>query len=452
MSSHSMDDDLNPKAAEVSSNLVRSGVFTFIAQVLITLCNILSGVILARKLGVAGRGDYAAAIIYLQPVSFIAAMGIVHANIYYVGKDHSNVYPAFFNSLISALISSVPILILMEYLLPLLLKAQNKSIISLAQISMLILPIAVFRGNIIALLPALQRFNLFNLHAILNRFAHLGCLLVFALFFSLSVEKAVFSLIVPPLLVSSAFLFIVFHKLRILSFRADIDLLKKTWRYGCQVQFGVAIGWINQRLSNMVIANKLSGEPLGLYAIATSVSALLQQFHVPFGLMLMPIVSSYSITDAIKFICKSFRIGLIVFCSAAFVLLITGRFFIWMLYGKDFIPAVLPMRILVVGYIFIGLIQILEGGIQGMGFPIMTVYGRAGALVSMISLLSILVPKMGIIGAAYAFSAAYAVNLLIILLIFCWKTKVGVEKLICFEKADILFLVNTVTSKILRRR
>jgi O-antigen/teichoic acid export membrane protein len=103
-------------------------------------------------------------------------------------------------------------------------------------------------------------------------------------------------------------------------------------------------------------------------------------------------------------------------------LAIFGKFIIRVLLSKAFLGAYVPMLVLLPGVVLLGAGKILSADISGRGFPQYASIISGFSLVITITLDFLLIPRMGIIGAAVASSVSYAF-IFALLIVFYYKTK-----------------------------
>jgi len=126
----------------------------------------------------------------------------------------------------------------------------------------------------------------------------------------------------------------------------------------------------------------------------------------------------------------------------ALCLLIIGYWLIEFLYSYTYIPAVGPMKILLIGVVAISAERILMTDIIARGRPIISTYITAIIVILNIILNILLIPKLGIMGAAWASSIAYTINLIITLNIYCRISGNYVLDVILIKKSDLKIYIN----------
>jgi O-antigen/teichoic acid export membrane protein len=106
------------------------------------------------------------------------------------------------------------------------------------------------------------------------------------------------------------------------------------------------------------------------------------------------------------------------------------------LFGSSFRASITPLLILLPGLSFFSVTTVLAGYITGVGKPQVNLTVSSISLVVILTAGSILVPKLGIDGAAIANSASYIVSTLLTSLFFRRLTGIPVAKLFVFQEGD----------------
>ncbi|MFA5238675.1 MAG: polysaccharide biosynthesis C-terminal domain-containing protein [Phycisphaerae bacterium] len=129
------------------------------------------------------------------------------------------------------------------------------------------------------------------------------------------------------------------------------------------------------------------------------------------------------------------------------VILLTGKWIILLLYGKEFLPAVTPMLILLPGTVLYLLGRTLMGLLGSRGVPELSALVLLLSAVSNAILCWLLVPLMGIAGAAWAFTISSVILLLVLISIVRKKYSVRVKNCLWVSKNDIKIAMKSLLQK-----
>jgi O-antigen/teichoic acid export membrane protein len=108
-------------------------IFTVAANLTIAAMGMGTGIIAARLLGVQGRGELAAIQTWPSFIGALAMMGMPEAIIYYSARDSDATGEYLGSGILLALIASLPFITVAYFMMPVLLHAQNPTIIRAAR-------------------------------------------------------------------------------------------------------------------------------------------------------------------------------------------------------------------------------------------------------------------------------------------------------------------------------
>ena len=189
--------------------------------------------------------------------------------------------------------------------------------------------------------------------------------------------------------------------------RLDLDLGRRVWLYAIRGQVGNVMLLMNLRFDFVIVDLVAGPAALGIYAVASKYAELLRQ---PSDAVLWVAYPRFArgggaapagaARDTMR------RAGLAV-AAAAIPLAALSLVVIPILFGAAFDSAVLPACILLIGLAGEGIAAVAIAYLYGHGMPGMASTGVGFGVVVTVVLDLLLIPKMGIIGASIASTAAY---------------------------------------------
>jgi O-antigen/teichoic acid export membrane protein len=195
----------------------------------------------------------------------------------------------------------------------------------------------------------------------------------------------------------------------------DGPLAKQMLKYGAKVHVGNITGLANMSLDQVLMAGLLAPNFLGLYVVAVSAAGLSQIFSQAVQMVLTPsITQKESLAERAAVLQSAFRrywllsFLVILFIGALLPLAIP------VVFGAAFEDAVWPAEVLLLGMFFIGAKEVLSGGAQALGNPWLGSKAHLIAMFVTVALLFLLLPRLGIMGAAIATAAAYGTQLVVV--------------------------------------
>ncbi len=114
----------------------------------------------------------------------------------------------------------------------------------------------------------------------------------------------------------------------------------------------------------------------------------------------------------------------------AVALALVGRTVVPLIYGPAYQVAGTLFVLLLPGMLAISLHLVIDAFFAGSGFPPISIWSAVGALIAKIGLNLLLIPRMGISGAAVATSLVYATLLTVKIIAFTMRTGTSVATLV----------------------
>ncbi len=193
-------------------------------------------------------------------------------------------------------------------------------------------------------------------------------------------------------------------------------LARATLHYGLRSHAGNVVQYLNYRLDMFLVVFFLDPGALGLYVVAVRLTELLWHLPDAVGFAVLPRAAGSTAGEMDRFTPRVFRTTFALTAVAAVLLAVTGRPLIEFIYSDTFSSAYLPFLVLLPGAVLLGGAKVLTADIAGRGFPHYNSINAAIALAVTLVLDLLLIPRLGILGAAIGSSVAYAVILGVALL------------------------------------
>jgi O-antigen/teichoic acid export membrane protein len=395
----------------------------------------------ARLLGPSGRGEFTA--IQVWPM-FLAAVGILGLPdaLLYVSSKKPRQLSLVLTSWLMLLPMAVLLMIAGYFLIPHVMGSQSAKVIGAARVFLLVIPLVFLSQTSQSAQRAWGDFPLWNGLRTIKPVLYAVALVLAWL---VGNTEAVF-VAKLWLLANLAGTSIIVGSLRrygsLRSARLEMEKAPGMLKYGAQSALGTAPELLNSRLDQLVLVGFLGAVDLGLYTIAVSWSIFLLPIADAVASVMFPyIAQSDQTASAERRFSKSVRMGLLVTAMVCGVMFILAPLGIPLLFGGEYRPAVPAAAVLTVAAAAWQYNRILRAGLKGLGHPVAGALAEGTALVFTVLLLLILLPRMGILGAAIASLVAYLASGLIVLLYVRQKTGVGLRTIVTFRQTDVLLLL-----------
>jgi O-antigen/teichoic acid export membrane protein len=372
--------------------------------------NIIAGIIIARYLGAEGKGILALVILIATILKLIGGVGIEYANVYFISKNRSKVDQIFTNSIfvwiIASAVLALIIFLLKELVLNTILPGFDRNVFNL---TMAVYPFFLWWGFALAIFQGMENFREFNLLKLLVPIIKFGAVVLFVVILQTGIIGGTVSIILSYA-IPAVFSIILLSKYTKPKLPLDKALLCNGLSYGLKGQVGLFFQFFNYRLDMFLVNIFMNIQAVGYYSISVAIAELLWYIPNSITLTLFPRTSAKNEKSATLFTCKVCRKSVALMIITSLAVGILGKILIPILYGDAFAAAVNPLLILLPGVVAYGLVKILIGYLQGQGKP------QYGSYVTIISLALtiifdyLLIPTMGIVGAALATTIAYVTS------------------------------------------
>lgn len=222
-------------------------------------------------------------------------------------------------------------------------------------------------------------------------------------------------------------------------FRPQLDfrLLKSEFAYGGMIWLGAVFTFLIYRVDQLMIKQYLGLRELGVYSVAVTLAELM--FLVPLSINSALLGKLYNTADpqaSRRIMSQTLKLSLYV-CLGLALIGIPLCLLIPLFYGAAYSGAVFSTMILLVGVVFASLANVSTQYFYTRGQPIFHLLSTGGALALNIALNSILIPALGIAGAALASSVSYFCYGLFYLALFICREKFAPRELFALSPSDI---------------
>jgi len=376
---------------------------------------LVNSVVLARILEPTGRGELAAVLLWPGLLTYLASLGLMEAILFEAALPSARPGAILGNGLALATLQSAVAVPLGYVVMPLLLASQRDEVVDYGRRFLLIVPISLVTQYAISMLQGQLRFGSVNLLRLVIPIGYLASTLVLVAIDRLTIPAVVVThLSLNSLAMGIALGLLLWQPDRI-SLSVEPGLARTMVRYGLKVHVGSISSLSNVRLDQLLMAAWSPAAQLGIYAAAVGAAGVTQTVSHAVRTVLTPQITRETDRGRQVILLESvFR------RYWWFTLAITPVFglALWwalpLVYGESFRPAVWTAEVLLLGTLSLGAKEVLAAGARALDQPWMSSRAEVVGLVVTLVLLPILLPTMGILGAAVASLAAYTTALVVL--------------------------------------
>lgn len=409
----------------LARRLVRDVAISYVFTGATLVVSLLSGILVVRVLGLAGRGEVAAILALTQVATWLFAMGCNQAASFHLAR-HPDQGGVLIGSWLMLLTPFAVLGVAVSVgVLPILLAAQREEVVVMAQIFATTIVLALSLELLLGVVLGDHRFVLWNWF----RFGQLaGVTVLYVLLWRLGALTVGSALIanatVLAVLVSGAGLWALRRYGRP---RVSPRLARSTFWYGFRVHGSVVAGTLNARLDLAVIPAFVGATSVGLYSLATNVATIVSVLSGAIVALVLPAAARRGEQGATTVV-ASMYVVLAVGALGAVVVALLAEVMLRLLYGDEAVAAAQPLRVLLAGTVLLMPGLVLCQGLSAANRPLTSALPQlAGAAVTIVGLVLFL-RDGGIMAAALVTTAAYAVLLAMALVLYrkvaklSWRT------------------------------
>ncbi|MGQ9706699.1 MAG: oligosaccharide flippase family protein [bacterium] len=389
-------------AEQVHDNFVINVSKVFSTRILIRILSLGTSIIIARLLGPEGQGLVSLVLMVPFSLSVIGEIGIESANIYFTSKKSIKreyiVGNSFFLSLTWTLFLVAIVIVVIPFIHD---KFLQRADLTLIFFALLIFPIDFFVASLRGVIIGEHRVNFYNLLFIINITATFIFTVILVLLLKIGVIGAILANLIGSM--SGAVLIYIGYLLKEkVNIKISISELKKQFVYGIMPYLANLFGFLNYRIDIFIVSYFLDIRQVGYYALAIALTSKIHELPQSIMTIFFPLTSSQSDDEKRIYTPNIFRKSGLLMLVLGLAIIAVAKPGITFIFGYEFSESVIAFILLVIGRIMIrGNVGILSSDICGRGKPYIITWISAVLLPISIGLNILLIPKYGIIGAAF---------------------------------------------------
>jgi len=391
------------------------------------LVTIVSGIIVARALGVEGRGYLALFVIFPIAISYLGSLGVPYSVTYYAASGEISsatgkyIFLRFF-PLQSVVLLSFHILVLGFYV-----KGMSPDIKMAGYVTILVIPFILAQSYGMALVQGAGKFVLFNVLRLIVPVTYtIAVLIIFISGFAdlrIILAAWVFSNILSGCI---ALYTTTGHIESICNKSAGSVSFKTIVEFGVRGLFGSVTPLESFRLDHVLAGFLMSPAMLGLYVVGQAFSNLPQFIARSAGMVVYPVVAKKAEEMGKKRLVWRFFWFVTFFNSIITALLIlTLPYLLPFLFGDDFGDAIVLGQILLVGTVAAASRRIFVEGLRGAGVPHVSTMAEISMYPWLVIGIPLLIMLYENIGLAVGVAIAYFISLIVALVLGTRELKNG---------------------------
>lgn len=395
-----------------------------------SVLGILSGVILARKLGPHDRGILALVLLTPNTVVTLVKLGISQANVYFINRKGVPSEHVASNSLVLAVTMGTAAGLLIWMFKDSLLVTVLRSVPPWALALCLIrIPMRLLDDFLYGVLQAVGGFGIYNVRLIVSELLRFAAIAICLLALDLGLFAAVLIHTVINL-VNILWLVVATRREIPFGFRLDRSLLRQQFDFGARSWIQTLTAHFLLRVDVYMVAYLLTAADTAFYALGLHFTEMVLEIPQAIGLVLYPRLASLPKHEVHRLTAQTCRRTLFITGALALVVAFAGPFVIQLWYGADYAPAGAPLPWLCIGAVGWSIYVILTRDFTSHGRQWVNIVSGVPALVLNVVLNFTFIPTMGIVGAALATAISYTVACCVLLAFYLPWSKIPLHEIL----------------------
>lgn len=420
---------------------------TFLTRIVVLVATMGAQSCLAWVLGPGGRGSYAVCLIFSVILTLVFLLGCESGCIYFVAAKQFTPSEGFVYACIYSVIGSSLAVIAGLIILQFPFEFLNKATIDEFYIAILSIPFGVFSTILVRLFIALKEISCFATISIVKAVAHLILVLVLVWLFNTGVEGALFGNILSDILVIILCLYYLRTRFQVRFVTPNLSKMKKIFYYGLRYYVGKVSNQANAQMGTMLMAFFSNAAEIGMFSVGMRMMTQIMIIPDSLNKVLQPRIASDP-EGRKELVTRCFRLSCF-FCGLLLLLIaILAHPLVMVLFSPAFLPAVPIIQVLAVGMTLRCGSKMMEPYLLGTNRPGTASLSVASGAVVNIVLLYLLLPRIGMMGAAIGVVGSHLISLLILCRAFLRHSGLGMQELFILRSSDLNQVGNSLKTMV----
>lgn len=398
-----------PRGRASSSRAVKS-VLT--GSLLLQGLAMISGVELARGLGLTGRGDLAAALLWPTMIGGIGVLGLEESLTYHIAgaRERGDAGRLLGSALALCVIQSLVFTAITLIAVPIVLHKHTSSTIDSGLIFSGYVAMNMTGLTLNGCLNGLHRYTSYNAARVSIGIAIVVAQTVLLITGQFRVQVIVTAMI-GCYIASLLFDCVLTYRSHPGRLRVERSAMRSIFLYGVKSHTSNTSSFLNQRLDQLVISVFLTSRQLGIYVVAVTFTVFTSLLGSSIMVAALPNIAQLHERSEQAALGRRFvSLTLIAAVVATLPIIIFAPLLIELFFGKAFTIGANITRVTAIASISFATTRVMEGVLRGIGRPLTAGMAEFVALGATVIGLATLLPTLGLIGAAWASLLAYSIS------------------------------------------
>lgn len=287
-------------------------------------------------------------------------------------------------------------------------------------ISLALVPLGLLFNNVSGIFNGLAKYREYNMLVVLQAVAFPIAFGALAWVGHLGLMGAILGLILSACVANIAAMRRLWRILGAPTLALSLGCLNDILRYGLATHIGSVFQFLNYRVDVFILNGFLNTKAVGYYSLAVGLAEILWSLSYAAGTVLFPLISSPIDGGQRNLVTRTVtRFVFLATSLGALLLFFLGRIAIVALYSNRFLPAIRPLQAILPGVVALGVARVLANDLAGRGYVKANSAVAFATMVVNVSLNFILIPRFGVVGAAWSSTITYSLTMIATVALYC---------------------------------
>jgi Membrane protein involved in the export of O-antigen and teichoic acid len=433
-------------------SFLRHSLSTFATQIILMVFGMTTGIITARVLGPQLKGQAVLLTMITQFLYMIGNMGLGSAFSFFIAKKRYGGRQILSAALGGALLLGIVSVICFYASYPLHATVWSGIPSAFIFYATLLAIVSIYTNYLIRIVVGYGRIYSMNIGDLVHSTTNFLGTVILLVVLQYGLGGVLGSIWLATLAQVLVLLVVLRNDIRPIRFWGE-GLIREGLSYGIKSHALLLINFLNFRIAMLLLKHFMDDTAVGYYSLAVGMAELMWLVPNATVAPLFSRVAQSEATDRSVITLRTVRWSLIFLIVMALGGILLGRPFIGILYGEKFLPAFLPFLGLLPGICLFPLFKLLTIDLAARGYPGYGTIASAVALATNVAANILLIPRLGIIGAAFATSISYICMAVVSLFFFLKATSYQLKDIFVIsieERAFIAANIQIIWKKTLR--
>jgi len=413
-----------------------TSIETFAVRVVAAALGVGISILIARALGPEGRGSYVYPVVLAGMLTTALHVSLEHANVHLLSGGRFSVADLTANSGFVASVAAAISMLVTATLLglrPALLPSVPPAVLLAA---LLVVPFAIHQIHLTGLLQITHRIRAANRVALASAGVQAGAIVILFAAGRLTVLAVILVASGIGILGWALTAWAVREAVPLLP-RYIPELFRQSLRFGLGLHLGLVMVFLQLRL-DVFLLQRFSGlAAVGVYTLAVMVAESIWMVTDAVAVACLPHQVDASMNDAGRITLQACRFNILLALLGAAGLGLASYPIVRIFYGVPFLPAIPALLALLPGVVCYSAQRVCGAYLLRLNYPLRMSAILGGAVIVNLGLNLLWIPRWGIVGAALASTASYALSATLFVV---WAVRVsglGLREVVTWPREDI---------------